>query len=43
METEPGPASSMSWHTNVKHVPDQDTPRVPLTGDNFLYVFKPGP
>src|SRR2546423_7661896 len=34
----------MSWHTDVKDVPDQDRDREQpgaALGDNFLYVFKP--
>ena len=31
----------MSWHTDVKHVPDHDTDEPGAAGDNLLYVFKP--
>jgi hypothetical protein len=32
-----------STGTDMSRIKRSRTPRVPLTGDNFLYVFKPGP
>jgi hypothetical protein len=31
MQAEPEITSSMSWHTNIKHVPDQDRDREQLS------------